>query len=56
MGQISLGGVTARTDLTPKLWKREKGVSKGKGKEKLSKMLVRNRKSPFQRAGDVLGF
>lgn len=56
MGQISLGGVTARTDLTPKLWKREKGFSKGKGKEKLSKMLVRNRKSPFQRAGDVLGF
>lgn len=56
MGQISLGGVTARMDLTPKLWKREKGFSKGKGKEKLLKMEVQNRKALFQRDGDVVGF
>ena len=56
MGQISLGGVTARIDLTPKLWKREKGFSKGTEKEKLFKMLVWNRKSLFQRGSDVVGF
>lgn len=56
MGQISLGGAPARIALTPKLWKKKKGFSKGKGKEKLLKWLVQNGESLLQRDIDVVGF